>query len=227
MSQQALSQGATSVLPKVHYEQMVEGVRLSNVGTSRLKAIVLLLVSLVVLGLIGGWVFLSLRATSDRLVLIAPGLFGCLALAFFVFALRRMLVASAFGPAELFVDNIPLSLGQTVNIRYRCPIHGNFNVTSVSGSLICQEWVRYKVGTDTRIATEQLCSLDLPSPERFISPLGGIDVAWTITIPPNMPPSFEVTNNAIKWVLRISVQVEKYPDPNIEMTLPIQPEVIR
>jgi hypothetical protein len=227
MNQQASSHVATSVLPKVYYEQMVEGVRLSKVGTSRLKAIVLLLVSLVFLGLIGGWVFLTLRATSDRLVLIAPGLFGSLALAFFIFAVRRLLVAGAFGPAELFVDNIPLTLGQTVNIRYRCPIRGNFNVTSVSGSLICQEWVRYRVGTDTRIATQQLCSLDLPSPERILSPLGGIDVAWTISLPRNMPPSFEAANNAIKWVLRISVQVEKYPDPNIEITLPIQPEVIR
>lgn len=229
MNQQSSSNAVAfeSVLPKVQYEQTPDGVRLNNVGTSHTKAILLLVASIAAMIAVVMLFWLILRASGEAGLLIMPSLFGIGSVVFFVYALRKVLVASAFGSAELYVDTIPLSLGQAVNIRYRRPIRGNYVVTSVSGTLICQEWVRYRVGTDTRTATNQLCSLELPSPERVVSPIGGIDVAWTITIPRNMPPSFEATDNAVKWLLRITAQVEKFPDPNIEILLPIQPEVIR
>jgi hypothetical protein len=218
---------AQSVLPKVQYEQMAEGVRISKGGTSRLTAIVLLIVGVLVIAFSFGMSVLFYTMASGSRWWLLPIVFVIFGVVLLIVAIRLLMIANAFGPAELFVDNIPLSLGQQLNIRYRRSMRGNYNVTAVSGSLVCQEWVRYKAGTKVRILSKELCSLDLPSPERIVSPLGDIDVAWTITIPRNMPPSFEATDNAIKWLLRVSVQVERFPDPHIELLLPIQPEVIR
>jgi hypothetical protein len=218
---------AQSVLPKVHYEQTAEGVRLSKGGTSRLTAIVLLIACVLGIAFSLGMSLLFYTIFSGSMWWLLPAVFVIIGVLLLLLAVRQLMVVNAFGPVELFMDNIPLTLGQTVNIRYRRSMHGNYNVTAVSGSLVCQEWVRYRIGTKVRTASKELCSLDLASPERVVSPLGDIDVAWTISIPRNMPPSFEATDNAIKWLLRVSVQVERFPDPHIELLLPIQPEVIR
>lgn len=168
----------------------------------------------------------DLRSPLTFLALI-PMIFVIVGVVLLVITIRMGLVAMRFGAAELLIERLPLRLGDRVALRFRRRVRGNRMVSAVEGRLVCREWVRYRVGTDTRTMTHERWSQPLALPP--VPPFGSgeIDLSWALDIPADQPPSFTASDNALEWLIEIKLVVERSPDPTATFLLPVLPEVLR
>lgn len=135
---------------------------------------------------------------------------------------------STLGDAQVDIPNLPLRLGESGLVHFTQRRTHRAEVRAVTAELECREWVRYRQGTDTRTDTHQLWSAVLPAqPNDPIGDSAELAGAWTLTIPHDLPPSFDGRDNEIQWILTIRVDVARRPDVVLKFTLPVAPEVLR
>ncbi|MDO5498070.1 MAG: hypothetical protein Q4F67_00125 [Propionibacteriaceae bacterium] len=131
--------------------------------------------------------------------------------------------------AELLLPRVPLRLGDPMTIRYtQHRLRSRAEVRAITATVFCQEWVRYRVGTDTRTDTHELWQAELPvGPRDPIGDAALLNASWQMHLPPHLPPSFQASDNKINWFLRVRVDIPGRPDIRNEFRLPIIPEVLR
>lgn len=139
-----------------------------------------------------------------------PGWFRLLGLLFIVLSavvfgpgLRTLAVARRLRPGELALPGPTLRLGEPVAASFQRTVRrGTGAVRAVTARLQLQEWVQYQVGTDTRTASEVVAEWPVavtPQPG-LTGPAARLD--WTM---PTFPPSFEASNNEVRWWLLVDV----------------------
>lgn len=129
--------------------------------------------------------------------------------------------------AHLDLPRLPLRLGEAATVHFSQRRTGRSPIRSFTATLICQEWVRYRRGTAARTDTHQIWSQPLPA--RPSDPLGKSTLlkgTWHLYIPPELPPSFTLPDNAVQWLLTVHADVENRPAIVTTFTLPVLPEVI-
>lgn len=132
------------------------------------------------------------------------------------------------GDAELLLPRLPLRMGEDMTVRYTQPRTGRAPVLHVWATVSCNEWVRYKSGTDTSTQTHDLWQYRLDQP--VADPLEAaavIEGTWRLLLPPELPPSFSAPDNAITWRLTIEATFEGRPSIRNAFVLPVAPEVVR
>lgn len=221
----AITQGP-SVLPNVRAETRPGGIALVRAAGGDLSGVlagvgVIFMVVGGIIGvvhyLLGMWSWLVGAAA----MLVGLGCLGSLGWTLF----RR----ATLGEAELLFPRMPLRLGEPMTVRFsQRRLRGRAPVQGITASIKCREWVRYRQGTDTRTATHDLWEAELP--QQVSDPLGAAEVlraSWQLRLPPELPPSFSASDNAIRWTLTIRVDVAGRPDIRNEFVLPVVPEVVR
>jgi hypothetical protein len=71
---------------------------------------------------------------------------------------------------------------------------------AVLAELVCQEWVRYTVGTTTRTDTDDVVRLRASTPGRVVP--DGVEAVFELTIPVDIGgPTLQLDNNRVGWWL--------------------------
>ena len=138
--------------------------------------------------------------------------------------IRRGLIARKMAPPTLTVRRWPLYLGATSELIYRRTLRGANEVESLSATLRCTEWVRYRVGTDTHTATHTVWKEELP-PATVVPSVEQVEGRWRIAIPRELPASFVAPANELRWVVDVTLRAGGVPDDTTSFTLLVRPEV--
>lgn len=154
-------------------------------------------------------------------LLVGLGLLGSLGWKLF----RR----ATLGDAELLFPRLPLRLGEPMTVRFsQRRFRGRAPVQGISAWIKCDEWVRYRQGTDTRTDTVTLWEAQLPG--QIADPLGAAEFltgTWQLRLPPEFPPSFDASDNKLRWTFTVHVDIPGRPDIRNAFILPVVPEVVR
>lgn len=209
------------VMPVVHAEQRPNGVALTRPGGGNLSIVfpligVLFLVIAIPLGIF---------SSSATVVAWLLGLAGAGALGHTGWRLYRR---ATLGTAELLFPTMPVRLAEPMIVRFQQRRTSRAQIQQISATLRCDEWVRYRVGTDTRTDVDLLWQTTL-QPE-VNDPLGAAELmrgAWKLRLPPDLPPSFDAPSNKIRWTLTVTVDVPGRPDVRNDFVIPVAPEVVR
>ncbi len=116
-------------------------------------------------------------------------------------------------PPTVEISPWPLPLGSPASVVYRRRPAKPRTLNSLAGSpdllaeLVCQEWVRYTVGSSTRTKTEDVVRLQASSPTTVITtPETELMASFALTIPVDVGgPSFSLDNNRVSWWLETSL----------------------
>lgn len=222
-----------SVIPTPQVEQRPEGLVMIEQKPASCMFVFFLIFStfwnIVSWGMVAFFLFtgaLTHSAFSIGWFALIPAIFCIVGLILIAATIRTGMVARGFGPGELIMNRMPLRLGEQTNIRFRQAVRGNKDITAVEATLTCREWVRYRVGTDTRTESRVIWSQNLGSPPMSPMLSGGVDLGWAIQIPADQPPSFSAPDNALEWQITVTLKVARFPDPTATFLLPVLPEVI-
>lgn len=129
--------------------------------------------------------------------------------------------------ANLYLPRLPLRLGEAATVRFSQRRTGRAPIRSLSARLICQEWVRSRQGTTPRTHTHEVWSQPLPAnPSDLVRRGTVLKGAWHLHIPPGLPPSCTLPDNAVQWLLTVQAEVGGRPDIVNTFVLPVMPEVI-
>jgi hypothetical protein len=155
-------------------------------------------------------------------------LFFTVILAFSVLAfVQRTQLVARIEPGELTLSHHPLRLGESGKLEFCRRLRGNYQVQQgrVRATLMCLEIVHYRVGTDRRIVREiaweqELTNQDLVPGSRQIA------FSSTFQIPVDGFPSFEATNNQIRWVVGVWIDCPNLVKDDSTFTFTVSPEVL-
>lgn len=100
----------------------------------------------------------------------------------------------------------PLDLGTEATVVYRrrprrsSVLSGAARPPKVTGALVCTEWVRYTVGTDTRTATDVVVRSESVEPGQVAGP--ELMAVFRVTVPVDAGgPTLRLGNNRVTWTL--------------------------
>lgn len=225
LPQSSYAQNA-SVMPKLQVQQVPDGFLIYDKAKRSTQAIIIIIFA-VAWNAISCPLFFLLQRESRASIFatILPLIFFIIGLLVFVLAIYTILQLYLFRPGSLHVPRLPLRLGETVPVRFQQSTRSLISVQQLEARLACLEWVRYTVGTDTRTATHILWEQPLENQPLF-SNSNGVDRQWMIHVSPQLPPSFDSSNNAIKWIIEVKVKA-RWIKGTSEFTLPVLPEVVQ
>lgn len=227
MSWQTSLQPVTSVMPLVDAHRTTRGMRLVNRTGRNVAGFVIRIVVGLLFLLMGttmampGLVFGTPLPVVMGVVMVIGGIAMLISAGAWVY--RR----TTLQDAHLDLPRLPLRLGEAAVVRFSQRRAGRAPIRSLSARLICQEWVRSRQGSTTRTDTHEIWSQPLPAEPS--DPVGrGIQLrgTWHLRIPPGLPPSFTLPDNAVQWLVTVQAEVTGRPDIINTFTLPVLPEVV-
>ena len=188
-------------------------------GDTASAGVVSLVVALV---LLGGGVALVLAARGGLKVVgaLLAALGGYLLLTF----VRHVRTVRRLEPGALEVPHDPAVMGAPVELRFSRGVkRGAAASPAVRADLRLREWVRYRVGTDVRTATEVVWTRPLDV-EEFGDPTG---VAATLRgVVPALQPTFAAANNRTLWEVVVIVRLADGVEDTSTFELPVGPSYV-
>ena len=169
----------------------------SRGDTGRLTAVPLVIA--VFLGVLG-LVFLAVPTSGTR----ATGVVLLAITAFLLWIWRRnKRITDRLEPGVVDVPSTVFFLGSRVPVRFRRLVkQGTTDTSDITARLVLREWVRYRQGTDTRTATEEVQSI----PVEVARAWDGRHVIGEMLLEiPSFPPSFEASDNKVTWELHVDM----------------------
>ena len=122
----------------------------------------------------------------------------------------------------------PPQLGRTMTVVYR---RGAISAGArrrlrqplqLEAELVCEEWVEYTVGTDTRTETADVVTRRLTAPTTPTA--DGVEATLTVTIPADAGgPTIELDHNRIRWRLDSRLGTPFGPRTTARIDLPVVP----
>lgn len=136
----------------------------------------------------------------------------------------KMMAASKLGQATVTLSGHPLMLGEQWTAEFSQQVKAPCVVNSVCIRLVCQEWVQYRQGTDTRTDTYEVFSDEVQLREfGNVGPQAPISGEFTFAIPEDAMHSFSASDNRILWRLDLHTDVEGWPDRKASIPLEVAP----
>ncbi len=138
-----------------------------------------------------------------------------------------VLVGQKIAPADITVSRLPLRLGERFTLEYDQPVKQRCEIDHVTLTLVCKEWVRYTVGTDTRTAEHEVLSQEQPlMTGGEIEALGSLRAQAELAVPAEAMHSFDATNNKVSWLVKIRTAIKSWPDYTAEFPLLVEPRLM-
>ncbi|WP_108664395.1 hypothetical protein [Euzebya rosea] len=169
----------------------------SRGDTGRLTAVPLVIA--IVLGMLAA-VLLAVPTTGTRVA----GLVIAVITGFLVWVWRRnKRITDRLEPGVIDVPSTVFFLGSRVPARFRRLVkQGTTDTVDLTARLVLKEWVRYRQGTDTRTASEEIQSI----PVEVVRAWDGRHVIGEMLLEiPAFPPSFAATDNTVSWELHVDM----------------------
>lgn len=223
MVRQQVRQPPTDSVP----QRVPEGFLLSVEMSDRKKGIAMSIFGLVWLVFSSFMLALVIR-DSDYVGILFLSLFVLIGLALTSMGLLSLWTSLKLHPAELILPRYPLRLGETCSVRYRRRLrNGTFNKPGkIEAQLICDEWIQYRQGTDTKTRTHSLYELELLE-RTVVTGEQQADYEDKIVIPAEAPPAFSADHNKVRWRLLFKLKVPGVPQIcRSEFLLKVVPEVV-
>lgn len=146
------------------------------------------------------------------------GLFGLLLLVGFVQSMIRWL---ATGETIVELDHEPLSPGDTTGVRIA--LTGRHTINALRATLECRERVVFRRGTNTVTEYHAVVERELVALAETVGRDDRPIVEVPLVIPRDVPPSFEGSNNSIRWSIRVVVDLPGLPDLDERFALRVLP----
>ena len=133
-------------------------------------------------------------------------------------AVFGLLLAAAVDAAQLAVAPWPLRPGGVVELRFAQRLKRGLTLNELLAEVNCVESARYTVGTDTRTDTRtrlnrHLEPVDLkPAADGFAPARDAVTAAWTLNLPPDLPPSLDTHHSDVTWSLKVTLVIDRHPD---------------
>ncbi len=139
---------------------------------------------------------------------------------------RAVLVGGRISPPVLTIDRLPLRLGEKFKVSYEQQTRKQCEINKVTVTLVCKEWVRYTVGTDTRTAEHTVCEHEEILAEN-IQTLGAapINGEAEFAVPPEAMQSFDAMSNKITWSLKVHTDIAHWPDYTDSIAIAVGPRI--
>lgn len=144
-------------------------------------------------------------AEQDPGAWIFTGVMSLVGVIFLALSRRPLKVAGRFEPGVLDTDREVFTLGSAAEGRFtRTVKKGSTDVRSIEAYLLLQEWVRWQQGTDTRTATREIHRYPVQLTHRIDPQAVVADLSWRF---PTYPPSFDASNNEVRWRLVVHLEM--------------------
>lgn len=151
--------------------------------------------------------------------------FGMVGIGVWNLFLYRVLIARAFGPPTIELSASQLRLGDQIQVRFQQASRRNQEIGKVAIQLLFRESATYRRGRSTRTA-ESSTVMDLyESSGQQLASGELLTETCTLRIPRSGMHSFSAPNNALSWLVKITVQIPGTPDLNEETVLNVLPVV--
>lgn len=220
---QQTHRGPPMAKAKQKFERMPDGrYRLKGKDDKLASGAMMLIFGLIALGITtviwlnfdksGGWIMTTCCGIMS-LLLVGLGAW---------MLISGLMVRSKIYGAAVALERWPLRLGERFNVEYEQQAKRHMKIDRVTLELICQEWVRYRQGTDTRTDTK-----DVYEHKVVLLESGDVPANWRLTgttqleIPSDRMHSFDASNNKIKWLLRLQTEIASWPDYKAEFPLEV------
>ena len=206
-----------SVLPAVRPARVQGGFRLSIDRTGSMHHIALWLLS-AALAVNAYVLYVLWTGDRDPVLLLRTGTTAPLLLAMIVATVRSRRLRRA----SLVLRRWPLRLGEEVQAEMRAYL--KHEATSVSARLDCTEVAQTHAASKMESTrSETIFGVDL-APAEWGARGHILTATWRFTVPPGMPPSFDVIANKIRWQLAATI-VAGDVDVPVSFDLVVVPDV--
>ncbi len=158
------------------------------------------------------WAILAFREGKPDWYLMALVLpFGAFGIGVIAYLARALLRATAIGPTSLEISELPLFPGQKFQVFLTQA--GRLSVKTISVTLICEEEVTFRQGTDTRTERRRVYEEQVFASSDFeILPSAPFEHQGELNFPKYVMHSFQSDHNAVYWKLVVCGAVKKWPD---------------
>lgn len=148
---------------------------------------------------------------------------GGLVVALLAWTLRRIVrVRRAWEPSRLILDEWPLLIGGSASAWFTRPRERDTSTPQPSTArLVLRESATYRVGTDTRVATEDVLDVPLTLTPRTFDGIDGF--ATTLTIPDEGPPTIQLDSNLVEWLVIVDLEAPGAPAVTSTFTVLVAP----
>ena len=165
------------------------------------------------------WAVQAFRASQPDWYLMAIVIpFGAFGIGVIAYLAQALLRATAIGPTSLEISESPLCPGQDCQVFLTQA--GRLSVNSICVTLICEEEVTFRQGTDTRTERRRVYEQQVFESSKFeILPSAPFEHQGELNFPNYVMHSFQSDHNAVYWRLVVSGAVENWPD--FERNFPI------
>ncbi len=144
---------------------------------------------------------------------------------FFVWrALKPKLAKTKLGNVEIALDPEQTQAGASVELSIRLCPPGPVRLNGVAAKLLGQEVAVSGSGTNKTTHRHTLHSELLQlSKRRVINAGEEVTLEASITIPEDAAPSFEASDNKVRWTVETDLDIEGWPDLHDEQVLTVYP----
>jgi hypothetical protein len=149
-------------------------------------------------------------------------LFALFGLGTIVVFLRQLLVTTGIGPTLVEISEHPLQPGGQYRLFFSQS--GRLTVNAMRASLICEEAVTYRQGTNARTETREVFQQELFRREKFEIEAGlPFETEFELIMPADVMHSFKADHNEIIWSLVVHGDVAGWPDYKRSFPLVVRP----
>lgn len=171
------------------------------------------------------WAVLFNDKSAPLFVKIMIGLFCVIGLVLVGAVIRQILIMMTWAGTQVEVGKELLRPGESTRLRvYQ---RGDFAIDRLKLVVVAKETARYKVGTDTRVATEEIWRKVLVDQGSLRAQSGRPLVEAMLEIPSEAMHSFDARSNKFEWRIRMDVDAPGRVDINEEYTFRVAPEAAR
>jgi hypothetical protein len=127
-------------------------------------------------------------------------------------------------PAEVSVSSDTVRIGEAFTFSFLQEMKQPVNVTGFHIDFVLRESATYRQGTDTRTDTHEVPVRRQEFPPRRCEAGQRIMEEVELEIPRTAMHSFASPNNKVQWLVKVSLEVEKWPDFKEEYEIRVLPE---
>jgi len=163
-------------------------------------------------------------ASRQPLALICMSLHIAVGVWLFCTVCGPIIRALKMAPPEVTVSKDTVRLGERFDLSFLQEIRQPINITRFCVELVFRESATYQQGTDTKTVTHEVPIQSYQFAPRRAEAGERIREDSEFTIPAEGMHSFAAVKNKIQWIVKVAVEVEKWPDFKEEYEVRVLPD---
>jgi len=171
---------------------------------------------------ITGFICLGMIKNQEWLGVVFLGLFVLVGLGILGGAIWQALIGWGVGETRVEVANASPAPGEKLQLLVRQ--FGHMAINELSVWLVCEEQATYQQGTNTRTDKERVLEERLAQRVSFVvAGQAGEELAAEAQIPADAMHAFKSKHNAVRWLIEVRGDVQRWPDFKRVFPVRVQP----